>query len=112
MATSARVSDYTLFTSATFKKLRDAMLKKPEAKKLAKELGVARQISQLPNVKIASKRVTPIHKEKTVGRWKLIQRQLQDRGLPVTGYTIPHKTTLAGLAVTAFTKSNKKKLAR
>jgi len=30
-------------------------------------------------------RQTPIHKHKEVGRWKVIEEELINRGLPVTG---------------------------
>jgi len=39
----------------------------------------------LPNVSVFAKRVTPIHKEKSIGRWKLIEKELEARELPVTG---------------------------
>lgn len=42
-------------------------------------------LTELPNVKLYSRRVTPIDKEKMVGRWKVIVRELEKRGLPVTG---------------------------
>jgi hypothetical protein len=41
---------------------------------------------QLPNVKIYSRRVTPIDKEVEVGRWKVIVKELEKRELPVTGH--------------------------
>jgi len=39
----------------------------------------------MPNVEIFPRRHTPIDKEKEVGRWKVIERELQKKGLPVTG---------------------------
>ncbi len=39
-----------------------------------------------PNVMILSRRETPVDKEKEVGRWKLIERELRARGLPVLGH--------------------------
>lgn len=42
-------------------------------------------LNDLPNVKFYPRRVTPIDKEKMVGRWKLIVRELEKRELPVTG---------------------------
>jgi hypothetical protein len=41
---------------------------------------------ELPNVKIYDRRITPIDKEISVGRWKLIEEELKSRGLPVTGH--------------------------
>lgn len=42
-------------------------------------------LTELPNVKVYPRRVTPIDKEKMVGRWKVIVRELEKRDLPVTG---------------------------
>lgn len=39
----------------------------------------------LPNVKVYSRRVTPIDKEVWVGRWKVIEAELRKRDLPITG---------------------------
>ena len=39
----------------------------------------------LSNVVISGRRQTPIDKEKELGRWKVIERTLKERGLPVTG---------------------------
>ena len=38
----------------------------------------------IPNVKFVPKRVTVVDKEKEVGRWKVIEFALKERGLPVT----------------------------
>lgn len=40
-------------------------------------------MGKLPNVKIYSKRVTEMQKEKEIGRWKVIEYALRERGLPV-----------------------------
>ena len=37
------------------------------------------------NVMVAPRRETPVDKEKEVGRWKVIERELRERGLPVLG---------------------------
>merc|ERR1712230_259947 len=38
-----------------------------------------------PNVTVHARRQTPIDREKNVGRWKVIEEELVQRGLPVTG---------------------------
>lgn len=38
-----------------------------------------------PNVMVLPRRETPVDKEKEVGRWKLIEKELTERGLPVLG---------------------------
>lgn len=42
-------------------------------------------LAELPNVKVYPRRVTPIDKEKMVGRWKVIVKELEKRELPITG---------------------------
>ncbi|KIW16856.1 hypothetical protein PV08_04046 [Exophiala spinifera] len=39
-----------------------------------------------PNVMVLSRRETPVDKEKEIGRWKVIARELQAKGLPVLGH--------------------------
>ncbi len=38
-----------------------------------------------PNVAVHARRVTPIDRDHAVGRWKVIERELVARGLPVIG---------------------------
>ncbi|KAF4968814.1 hypothetical protein FSARC_3842 [Fusarium sarcochroum] len=54
-------------------------------KKLAEVLEDQKTLPSLPNVKVHSKRVTPIDREVSVGRWKVIEEELRKRDLPVTG---------------------------
>ncbi|KAI9651868.1 MAG: hypothetical protein M1831_007533 [Alyxoria varia] len=39
----------------------------------------------LPNVTFSGRRITPVDKEKQVGRWKVIEDELESRNLPVLG---------------------------
>ena len=57
----------------------------PKAKKLAEEIQDQGELAELSNVKIYDRRVTPIDKDKEIGRWKIISQELEKRGLPVTG---------------------------
>ncbi|KAI1025708.1 hypothetical protein LB503_006710 [Fusarium chuoi] len=54
-------------------------------KKLAEVLEDQKALFALPNVKVHNRRVTPIDREVAVGRWKVIEEELQKRDLPVTG---------------------------
>ncbi|RGP77468.1 ribosomal subunit 39s family [Fusarium longipes] len=54
-------------------------------KKLAEVLEEKKDLSTLPNVTVHSRRVTPIDREVSVGRWKVIEEELRKRDLPVTG---------------------------
>ena len=58
---------------------------KPKPKKLAEILLARSDLISLPNVEVFDRRYTPIDREKEVGRWKIIEAELQKRGLPVTG---------------------------
>jgi len=62
----------------------DHFTEAPKPKKLAEEL-LTKPVASMPNVEIFDRRYTPIDKEKEVGRWKVIERELRKRDLPVTG---------------------------
>ena len=85
MRTGSRLSDYAVQNITTLAQLRDAIAKRPAPKKMASKLNTSQILEGLPNVSVAARRVTPIDKEKKIGRWKLIEQELLDRGLPVTG---------------------------
>jgi hypothetical protein len=61
------------------------VVKPPKAKKLAEEIQAKGDLLELPNVHVFPRRVTPVDKENMVGRWKIIERELEKRGLPVLG---------------------------
>ena len=42
-------------------------------------------MQELANVKVHDRRISPIDREVSVGRWKVIEEALTKRGLPVTG---------------------------
>lgn len=63
----------------------DALVTPPKPKKLAEQIEQSSILPELPNVKVYPRRVTPVDKEKMVGRWKVIQKELQKRELPVLG---------------------------
>lgn len=59
---------------------------KPEQpKRLAQELELNGILDGLTNVSLHDRRITPIDKEVSVGRWKVIEAELAKRGLPTTG---------------------------
>ncbi len=51
------------------------------------------------NVMIIPRRETPLDKEKEVGRWKLIEKELSARGLPVWGHRVSALGNESGVAV-------------
>jgi len=85
--TGMRVSDFDLQKVKTLGHLRRALVDQYQPKKTTQQLRVAESIQGLGNVQVYSRRRTPIHKQKEIGRWKLIEQELQERGLPVTGHT-------------------------
>ena len=82
--TGRRIPDPDIEGIEDSKALLAHLVKKPKPKKLADTL-LANELVDLPNVEIRDRRYTPIDKEKEVGRWKVIERELRLRGLPVTG---------------------------
>ena len=70
------------------KSLLASLVKKPKPQKLV-EILHTKDLADLPNVQISDRRLTYIDKEKEVGRWKVIERELEARGLPVTGSGLP-----------------------
>ena len=55
----------------------------PKPTKLADGLLKKKDLASLPNVHVMARRETPIDKDKRLGRWKVIEAELQSKGLPV-----------------------------
>ena len=80
-----KMSDFELTKVKTLRDLSLLLVHgKPEQKKLAQSLQEQEGIMGLANVKVYQRRVTPVDKEKALGRWKIIEKELFDRGLPAT----------------------------
>lgn len=84
--TGIRVPDSAIQPSKTAGVFLSHLITPPKPRKLAQVLEQQSSLKVLRNVNIAAKRVTPIDKEKQVGRWKLIEQELTERGLPITGH--------------------------
>jgi hypothetical protein len=80
-----RIRDHAISSASTVDGLFTALKFKPEPKKLFKTKQLQNLHQTLPNVTAHESRQTPIHKHKQVGRWKVIEEELINRGLPVTG---------------------------
>jgi hypothetical protein len=85
--TGARISDPAIARIENVGHLVSELLEKPKPKKLADILLARADLMALPNLEIFPHRHTPIDKEKEVGRWKVIEKELEERGLPVTGHS-------------------------
>ncbi|KAK1767774.1 ribosomal subunit 39S-domain-containing protein [Phialemonium atrogriseum] len=79
------IPDSKLIHIRTVSSLIGALIKPPKPKKLAQLIEAKGAMAELRNVKVYPRRVTPIDKEKMVGRWKVMVRELEKRNLPVTG---------------------------
>jgi hypothetical protein len=84
--TGVRVPDASINHINTTQELLGHLITPPKPRKVIEALALREDLVNLPNVKILSRRVTPIDKEVSVGRWKIIEKELRERGLPVTGH--------------------------
>ncbi|KAI9887950.1 MAG: hypothetical protein M1823_000207 [Watsoniomyces obsoletus] len=85
--TGTRIADPAIAQIDSVGSLHAQLIRPPPPTKLAQALLDNDHLTSLPNVKVFPRRVTPIDKERVVGRWKVIEKELIARGLPVTGRT-------------------------
>ncbi|KAM0156203.1 hypothetical protein ACHAQE_006501 [Botrytis cinerea] len=78
--TGQRIPDHAINHSSTVEKLLQHLIAPPKPPTLNKALEEA-QILSLPNVSVIGKRVTPIDKERNIGRLKVIRQEFKSRGL-------------------------------
>lgn len=83
--TGHRVPDGKLLSALTIDSLLKQLVEPPKPKKLAELVETQGVFKDLSNVRVFPRRVTPIDKEKMVGRWKIIVKELEKRDLPVIG---------------------------
>ncbi|KAK4126932.1 hypothetical protein N657DRAFT_611093 [Parathielavia appendiculata] len=104
--TGHRIPDGKLLAIGSIDSLLKQLVEPPKPKKLAELIETQGVFQELPNVRVFPRRVTPIDKEKMVGRWKIIVKELEKRELPVIGtgdYGPPvEKRWIEGKAVTAL----------
>ncbi|KAL2067340.1 hypothetical protein VTL71DRAFT_1765 [Oculimacula yallundae] len=84
--TGIRIPDAHLGSSKTASALLKYLIVQPKPRKLVDALSQKEDLVSLPNVSIFPKRITPVQVERSLGRWKIIEEELQQRGLPVTGH--------------------------
>ena len=82
--TGTKLSDRFVQQCNNVGMLYDKLIEEDKPKKLAEQMEQDPKLAPLPNVKIHTRRISPIDKEKEVGRWKVIEQELTERGLPVT----------------------------
>ncbi|KAM0327539.1 hypothetical protein ACHAQA_005830 [Verticillium albo-atrum] len=80
------IADPKLARAETVRHVLNLLVRPPPAKKLVEALQRRGELFSLPNVSVHARRITPIDREREVGRWKLIEKELAKRALPVTGH--------------------------
>jgi hypothetical protein len=83
-----QISDIVMHRATTLKDFQQAILTKPKPKKLSFALLANDELMANRNIQVRGGRQTPVHKDRAVGRWKLIEEELVNRGLPVFGHGI------------------------
>jgi len=81
--TGHRLSDPIIQDTNTAGQLLSRVTTPPKPKKLIEAIQRDGRLQQVSNVKISGRRVTSIDKEQEVGRWKVIEYALRERGLPI-----------------------------
>lgn len=83
--TGIRIPDPEIRASNTAQALLRNLITPPKPTKVVEALNQSPELAELPNISIYGKRRTPVDKERSVGRWKVIEKELRERGLPVFG---------------------------
>jgi hypothetical protein len=83
--TGIRLSDSVIQSANSAQALLDHLVTLPKPKKLAEALVGHERLLTLPNVSVYPRRLVPSDKEISVGRWKVIEKELIEKGLPVFG---------------------------
>lgn len=94
--TGKRIPDPDISVITTPGALIVHLVKKPKPKRIAEALQTANPVVQLPNVQILNRRHGPIDRDIELGRWKVIKKELEKRGLPATGRAALRNTMRAG----------------
>jgi len=81
--TGIRISDAHLNSAKSVEGLLKNLVKPAPPAKLVDALAEKEDLMSLPNVSVYASRRTQKHEETSVGRWKVIERELEERGLPV-----------------------------
>ncbi|KAI1329460.1 ribosomal subunit 39S-domain-containing protein [Xylariaceae sp. FL0255] len=84
--TGQRIPDHQLPSISSVRHILQLLKKPPKPATLTEEIQKRQKtLTSLPNVHVASKRITKGDKEEALGRLKVMQAELAKRGLPLTG---------------------------
>ncbi|KAI0836535.1 ribosomal subunit 39S-domain-containing protein [Hypoxylon sp. FL0890] len=90
--TGQLVHDHQLSSISDVRSLLHVVQTPAKPKTLTQEIQERRQdLVQLPNVSVATKRITRGDREKALGRFKLIEEELKKRDLPLEGHGFVRK---------------------
>ncbi|KAH8128931.1 hypothetical protein FP744_10007622 [Trichoderma asperellum] len=84
--TGTLIPDAKLAAANTIKHILTLAARDPKPLKLAQVLEKRNAFNELTNVTVHDRKIGPIDREVSVGRWKVIEEELKKRDLPVTGY--------------------------
>lgn len=82
--TGRRISDSAVKSIECVQDVLAHLATPPKPRKVVDALS-QNDLPTLPNVTVKSRRITPIDKEVSIGRWKVIEKELQSKGLPIVG---------------------------
>ncbi|KAJ4393539.1 hypothetical protein N0V93_002751 [Gnomoniopsis smithogilvyi] len=83
--TGHAIPDAKLLNVRTMGALLATVVKPEPARKVYEAVQQRGELTKLPNVSMYPKRRTPVDVAKDLGRWKIVEQELQKRGLPVLG---------------------------
>ncbi|WPH02832.1 Hypothetical protein R9X50_00570000 [Acrodontium crateriforme] len=83
--TGKRLSDPVVSRATTVEDLYNAYRAPIVPKKLHQQPQIKEVKVSIPNVKVHKKKQTTMHQEQEIGRWKIIEQELEKRRLPVKG---------------------------
>lgn len=81
--TGIRIPDATINTCSKPQALFRALTAKPKDIKVVDAMVGDRRLNPLDNVTIYGSSVTKMDKDQQLGRWKVVERELEKRGLPI-----------------------------
>lgn len=83
--TGLRISDPQLYNSRTLSDILSQFIAATKSKptKVFEKVQLQTELPRLPNVKLHSRQIREEEKERAIGRWKVIEYALTERGLPV-----------------------------
>lgn len=80
--TGIKLPDNLIQQCDTVGALYRRLLEKPKPRKLAHIVQADTNLTMLQNVQLHQRRINDVTEDKALGRWKVIQQELAERGLP------------------------------